>query len=83
MLIAHTTDVPQSEQQAVCSKFEQAILDAGVVSQNLDCRMHEGCLSIHGTVQNYRQKQSAQEAVRQLPGVLEISNQLQISPSSK
>lgn len=85
MLTAHVKNEPEPGQQhqetAFCSKFEHAIWDAGVCCQSLQCRMHEGRLFIHGEVRNYRQKQLAQEAVRNLPGVLEVANHLRISAS--
>lgn len=63
------------------SKFEEVIREAGVFGNEIRCRLHEGHLSIHGQVASFCQKQLAQEAVRILPGVIEITNHLQVSHS--
>jgi hypothetical protein len=46
----------------------------------LTCDSHEGVLSIRGQVCTYYLKQMAQVAVRNVPGVEEINNQVQVSP---
>lgn len=61
------------------AKFEAVIQEAGVFARELKCRFHEGQLIIHGHVNNYCQKQLAQEAVRVLPGVIEVTNLLKVT----
>lgn len=83
MLIATVKDEfwfeKQLGEETSSSKFEEVIREAGVIGRDIHCRLHEGHLFIHGKVSNYCQKQMAQEAVRVLPGVIEISNHLQVA----
>lgn len=85
MLIATIKDEfgfeKQRGEEKSSSKFEEVIREAGVFGKELHCRLHEGRLIIHGQVASYCQKQTAQEAVRVLPGVIEITNQLQVAYS--
>ena len=60
------------------SKFELAIHDAGVSCNMLTCDFQNGYLTIRGAVKTYFEKQVAQEAVRQLPGVNLIQNELKV-----
>lgn len=84
MLIATIKDEfgskePQSQAKPKhSSKFEEVIREAGVFGSEVHCQLHEGHLIIRGYVASYCQKQLAQEAVRVLPGVIEISNRLQV-----
>lgn len=39
----------------------------------------EGCVTLHGTVDSYYQKQMAQEAIRNIEGLREIENQLEVA----
>ena len=64
------------------SKFQEVIREAGVSGRDLCCRIHEGHLIIRGEVASYCQKQLAQEAVRMLPGVIEITNHLRVAHST-
>lgn len=60
------------------SKFELAIQDAGVSCSMLSCDFQNGHLTIHGVTKSYFDKQIAQEAVRQLPGVSRVRNELSV-----
>jgi osmotically-inducible protein OsmY len=42
------------------------------------CRFHEGTLVLDGRVPTYFHKQLAQEAIRALPGIREIINQISV-----
>lgn len=81
MLIANALDRSQTERHT-CPKFEQVIQEVVQSAEFLHCQYHDGHLVIRGTVDSYLQKQTAQEAVRQLPGVRAISNQLQVRSST-
>lgn len=83
MLIATIKDGfdRQQGEATSSSKFEEVIREAGVFGSELRCRFHEGQLIIHGRVDSYCQKQMAQEAVRVLPGVIEVTNLLQVNAS--
>ena len=52
---------------------------AGVPQRNLRFEANEGCVTLHGTVHSYYQKQMAQEALRRLEGVQTIDNQIEVS----
>lgn len=60
------------------SKFELAIQEAGIACSMLSCDFQNGYLTIRGAVKSYFEKQLAQEAVRQLPGVSRIHNELNV-----
>lgn len=46
--------------------------------RTLTCDSHEGVLAIRGQVASYYLKQLAQTAVREVPGVEEINNQVRV-----
>ncbi|MEP3479905.1 MAG: BON domain-containing protein [Fuerstiella sp.] len=69
----------QQNEAKSSSKFEEVIQEAGVFGQELHCRFDGRQLIIHGRVNNYCQKQLAQEAVRALPGVIEVTNLLKVT----
>ena len=47
-------------------------------SREITCRYHEGVLFLHGHLSSYYLKQLAQEAVRDLEGVEEIINHIEV-----
>ena len=49
--------------------------------QQVRCDYHEGTLFLSGKVSTYYLKQLAQETVREMPGVNEISNRIEVSSS--
>ena len=60
-------------------QVEQAIEDAPHLNRrHLRFEAKEGHVTIKGTVGSFFQKQMAQEAVRHIDGVNEISNQLEV-----
>jgi len=62
------------------AKFAQAKLAASPYAplRRLTCDSHEGVLSIRGQVSSFYLKQLAQTAVRGVPGVEEVNNQVQV-----
>lgn len=62
------------------AKLGQAKLAASPYAplRRLTCDSHEGVLSIRGQVATFYLKQLAQTAVRGLPGVEEVNNQVQV-----
>jgi osmotically-inducible protein OsmY len=64
--------------------LEDQIVDAIQKTAHLNGRKlryenKDGNITLHGTVGSYFQKQMAQEAVRRVDGVENVSNQLQVS----
>jgi hypothetical protein len=51
--------------------------------QNLTCDSHEGVLAIRGRVTCFYYKQLAQTAVRDIPGVEVIHNQVQVDRADR
>ena len=49
-----------------------------VARKKLRCESHEGRVTLQGTVDNFFQKQMAQEIVRRLDGVDRVENQLEV-----
>ncbi|NLE39900.1 MAG: BON domain-containing protein [Pirellulaceae bacterium] len=47
--------------------------------RKVTCRYHEGVLLLHGRVSSYYAKQLAQEVVRDLDGVEEIDNRIEVA----
>ena len=50
-----------------------------LVGRKLRFDTEDGCVTLRGTVNSFFQKQMAQEAVRRVDGVEEISNDLEVS----
>lgn len=50
-----------------------------LVNQSIWIEAHAGHVVLHGKVGSYYQKQMAQETARQVDGVAEIENQLEVS----
>jgi osmotically-inducible protein OsmY len=46
--------------------------------RRLACDFHEGVLTLHGRVSSFYLKQVAQTLVRDLPGVLQVINDLDV-----
>ena len=66
------------------AKFDERVQSAltgqaGVPQRNLRFEASEGCVTLHGTVHSYYQKQMAQEALRRLEGVQTIDNKIEVS----
>jgi len=45
----------------------------------ISCELHEGVLTLRGSVSSYHLKQLAQELVRQLDGAEEVNNRLEVA----
>ncbi len=62
------------------AELAQAKLTASpyLALRTLTCDSHEGVLAIRGRVPTFYLKQMAQTAVRDVPGVEEINNQIQV-----
>jgi len=60
------------------SKFQEVIREAGVAIDNIACSFRDGQLRISGHVRSYFEKQLAQEAIRNLPGLSLIQNDLKV-----
>jgi BON domain-containing protein len=67
---------------SVQDKAEARILAAtyGAV-QGADCVLSDGVLFLRGRVRTFYSKQLAQEAIGQLPGVVDIVNQIEVVTS--
>lgn len=57
-------------------RFEHAIRRAGLTTNNISCECRQGRLTLTGCVPSFFEKQLAQEAVRAIPGVRRICNEL-------
>lgn len=62
--------------QRVYSALEQ---NPHLARRNLHCENHEGRVTLRGVVDSYYQKQMAQEALRRIDGVSQISNELVVN----
>lgn len=63
--------------------FEESVQTAIDRSPHLSRRTlrfetSEGCVTLHGQVDSYYQKQMAQEAIRNIEGIRAIENQLEV-----
>ena len=67
-------DTPLQE-QASCAINSSPYVD----QRKLRLEAHDGCVILRGTVNTYYQKQMAQEALRNVAGVEEIENELEVS----
>lgn len=47
--------------------------------RNLRFEASEGCITLRGVVRSYFQKQMAQEALREVDGIEEIHNELEVT----
>jgi len=66
------------------SALEERVLSAiagnpHLAGRNLRFETELGCVRLHGVVGSYFQKQMAQEALRHVPGVAAIENELEVS----
>ena len=50
-----------------------------LIGHRLRCEANEGQITLHGVVSSYFQKQMAQETIRRIDGVTEITNLLEVS----
>ena len=51
-----------------------------LAGQSLRSDFEHGRVTLHGVVRSYFQKQMAQEALRQIEGIEEIHNELEVAP---
>jgi osmotically-inducible protein OsmY len=52
-----------------------------LVGRNLILEAEDGLVILRGTVDNFYQKQMAQEAIRRVEGILQIQNRLEVHRS--
>jgi osmotically-inducible protein OsmY len=76
--------VPAIGQPSDPANLAQAKLKASpyLALRTLTCDSHEGVLAVRGQVPTFFLKQMAQSAVRDVPGVEEINNQVLVVPPS-
>ncbi len=79
-VVTHSDWIPPVTGDDKISRLAEERLRNSVYSalRTISCEYHEGVLILRGRLYTYFLKQLAQEAVREMDGVLEIANQVQV-----
>ncbi|NLY00647.1 MAG: BON domain-containing protein [Rhodopirellula sp.] len=78
-MIVRQASSRKSGQESITEKARRRLNNSSHLAiRKVICRHHEGALLLHGRVSSYYFKQLAQEAVRDLDGVEEIINCIEV-----
>jgi osmotically-inducible protein OsmY len=71
--------LPASRDDGISRLAEERLRNSSYSAlRTISCEYHEGVLILRGRLHTYYLKQLAQEAVREMDGVLEIANQVHV-----
>ena len=68
-----------SNNQAVAQQIADSLSQVGLVGYDLEIRFNNGIATLAGDVSTMGQRQAAQAAVSQIPGVQSVNNQLRVA----
>ena len=69
------------DSQAVTERAQRCLQKSAYTAiRNVSCEYDQGMLFLRGRLTSYHQKQAAQEAVRNLEGVVQVVNQIEVVP---